>query len=238
VLCYPAVPVKTDQILHMKSMVSRNHFLLSYQDVENFVGSYYSAMLTCSFRDKCSTFCETGPNAYLLANNVYVSGGIVDSDPTDHIPCYTTNPRVIYPSEGSTITATATNVAVAPSRVIENLMDGVYDGFMGTCYLARPLPKKFVMVEFPNAVKIWKVVIRTQPFHITANMFKNTELRIGTLPSLEDDFSDFVLFGTYQTADPGNDVDIVFESNSPVVGKYVVLVVKEGNMQLCFIEVY
>jgi len=180
--------------------------------------------------------CQDGDNRY-IASDLYVAGSVKDPLDTDLLPCFTVETKVLFPSEGSTVTGSPPH-SLHPGRLVDNIADGIYDKDINTCYVAdQRIDQPYALVQLPLLSRIKGVKVRTQNAGITAGRLNHVEVKVGT-QLVGEDFTGFTQLATFKTELIEHNQDIVIEGKQAILGQFVAFIVKSGLLQICLIEVF
>ena len=224
-----------DQARLMKSIVTKTRLSKAYSEVVKEVVAepgFLAAISMCKGTSWCEAICETAEDVYTITS-LYIIGGLEDTEPGEQMTCYTTKPRVLYPAEGVSMTASASQL----SKPLSNLFDGIYDGENKGCYHSASTRDVHVLIEFPTIALIRGLTVRSQPQGQADNKFVKTEFSLGNVTS-GGDFSSFVVVDSFAGAPVPFNTDVVYIADPPVWAKYALFVEKEEFLQICTIEIF
>ena len=203
-------------------------------------GGFLGTAMTCNYV-AWENYCVTAANE-ITATNLLISGGITDKKSGDKIPCYTTNPRVAFPSNEATFTG-APHFASFSKRTLSNLEDGVYGFDINECFFAD-YTQKFIhmVIDFKQPRTLTTVKMRNQNSGKVKEKFNKIEVRAGDTAPIGNDMSNLKLIGTFDgpTTDDDIDIDLILTAKEPFVGRFVSIqeAVYPAQFQVCHLEVY
>ena len=219
------------------AVISRSHFEFSgLAQTPLRTHTLRHALIACHGDSECTLVCDEGNGKDFILSNLYVIPGGTDFLTGDKITCYTTKERALYPAPGAILTGTGH----AFTKVLSNIMDGIYNGNINTCYHAQTIPGTFMLVQLSGLQPVREVKVRTQPSGALGNKLKVFEARVGNVTA-DGDFSEYVHLDTFFGPVTAYNMDISLESKVPIWGKFVSLKAlpteKDNYIQACTLEV-
>ena len=228
--------------LYFKSYVSESRFpgpeiTTQFYPFSDQKATLIRFLFQCTFLEWCEALCFLSSGTAVLTD-LYVSGGVTDTMAGNKALCYTKRPRLLYPRSGVSITASKTEITL-PSRVIENIEDGVYGFQIDECYCTLEF-HPYILIELSESRTITKIALRGQPNGQTHNKFVNMVVRVGNIDPIGTDFNALSYFGKHDTGFPGFNMDVIIENPAGVIGKYISIQeepIVGLAIQVCAIEI-
>ena len=204
---------------------------MKYGELKN---NIFQVTALCNRLEDCAAVCFLSDE-----DVVFISALVTNTFPGGIVPCYTPRPPTLYPSPTAFTEVTARHRGLS-ERIIENIQDGVYGLDISECYYADTIDKPFILITFPQPVKVSQVVIRSQPSGGILNKFHRFQIRVGNTAPVGNDMSGLTLFGQYDGPLQEADMFLEFSKDPPFEGRYVSMQEMDAgaHLQLCFIEIY
>jgi len=193
-----------------------------------------SAASHCSQNFWCHSICRL-LDSRLVLTSLLIRDGISTVAAGDRITCYIESWRILYPNASANLFGTEVPPDF-PERILTNLQK-TYDRDINSCFHSVAT-KPYVLIKLPSMASISFVSVRNQPTGSLDDKFKNFEVKVGNY-SANGDFSNYEHFGTFTGPIASYDIDIVFESETPIYGSFVSIQEIEGiDMNICKIYIY
>ena len=200
----------------------------------NSFANFQQATAKCSYLGWCACVCQTPDLQYVLTN-LLVTGGVTDPASGNKMVCYTRRRRGY-----NILTATASPIfQIGSARVLENIVDGIYDFTLAKCYHGKDVPggQLYYRADLGGVRKINKVVYLSQSAGNMSNKLHDIQILTGNTTTNNND--DYVLIGTQPESPQNYSQEIVVEGTKPHWGRYVLLLKTSGKKLLfCHLEIY
>ncbi|XP_042886986.1 uncharacterized protein LOC122262858 [Penaeus japonicus] len=202
---------------------------------------------------RCSTICislswsdlwcsDASTGQCLFSNMIVMPGYVGGTSADDVLTCYTRRPRDM--ATNAVIQATISNYNT-PSRVKENLVDGIYDRqTLDSCYTSeKSETNHWFVLDFGVPLTVRSVRLFSQPGG-TAYMvtyLANLEARVGMSPvNTPGDFSSYAFFGIYLGPASSFSQEIVIEAQAPMTARFLSVQKVSGTdyTQICHLEIH
>nr|XP_053639694.1 uncharacterized protein LOC128693852 [Cherax quadricarinatus] len=170
---------------------------------------------TCASLDWCSLWCHDGVLGCQLTNLI-VSGSHQTNQTTNVRFCYTAHSLLPEYAFGASITSTA---PVDSTRVLKNLIDGVYNLIESSCFCTSYGFQPWFLLNLKRPVYVSTVLLIAQNNVYAQSQFLKIEVRVGSTQQAGN-FTSYTLLGTFPG--PGKVGQIVtLKSSQPILGQYV-----------------
>ena len=193
----------------------------------------------CRLLPWCEAVCLPTSGEAVLTD-LYINGGITDTMAGNKVPCFTSRAVPLYPNSEASVKASPTRNDY-PARVIEQMQDGVYGFDIEECFSADSDSNPYIVVEIPESRNITSISFRTQPYGYIGDKFHKFVVRVGDIEPVPKDFSGLSFFAEHEGGTSQLNIDLVLESVSGVVGKYISIhetTTLDHSFQVCAIEVF
>ncbi|KAF2356416.1 Galactose-binding domain-like, partial [Trinorchestia longiramus] len=115
--------------------------------------------------------------------------------------------------------ATAVDV-FSPNRVSQNLLDGVYDYVIDSCFFTENSQSPYVVFDLGAMMTVRNVALFAQSGASASRYFKNLEVKVGSSPAAGD-FSSYKQLGHFPSEAPYENFQYNTEAMKAIHGRYV-----------------
>ncbi|XP_064081862.1 uncharacterized protein LOC135198220 [Macrobrachium nipponense] len=180
--------------------------------------NYLLCSRSCSEMEWCNLWCkDPSSDEICLFYDMYVVAQYKETELADALACYLQKrPDFVV---GSIVIGPPPRAAF-PTRVKENLIDGIYTRTIGECYVPNEYSNPFFKIDFGSVKPVQKVTMVLQPNSVAENVY-DIEVRVGTEDLPETDLDQYRLFGFFPGPSSAG-LAIVFKRPDPAMARYVI----------------
>lgn len=194
----------------------------------------------CGVQPWCDLWWLSADQCFM--SNMIVMPGYAETNMADALACYTRRHKDY--ATGAVIQGTVHN-PLDPLRVIENLVDGIYDvNTRDMCYLSHEYSTNhWILLDFgaPRTFRTVKLITQSGGAAFALLNLVNLEARAGMSPvSQPGNFSSYALLGTFPGPATSFNQEIVIEAPAPMTARFLSVQKVSGTdfIQICHLEVY
>lgn len=194
----------------------------------------------CGVQPWCDLWWLSADQCFM--SNMIVMPGYAETNMADALACFTRRHKDY--ATGALIQGTVHSTS-KPTRVLENLVDGMYDRFsLDMCYInnnSQDYP--WFVLDFGTPRTFHLVKLFSQPVGDSKILDNLTylEARLGMSPvSQLGNFSSYAFFGMFLGPATSFDQEMLIEPSAPMSARYLSIQKVKGTetIQVCHLEVY